>query len=189
MKVNVQMSKAIKQTLAAIGPRQAVLIGKEAPANTPRGAILLQFGKSYALQREASNIVEALPGKIPAAVKALVESGGIVSAKVAKAAGLDFAALLTRMENNKTVTVNATATKFTVTPRAKRADLISGVGEAPKAKPAKGAKVVKEAPAPKGGKKAVKAAEKPAKAPKGGKGVAARLKRPLLRPPRALRAR
>lgn len=153
------MSKAIKQTLAAIGPRQAVAIGKEAPAKIPTGAVQLTFGKTYALQRQASNVVEALPGKLPAAVKALVESGGVVTSKVAKASGLDFAALVAKLEGNKNLTVTASANKVTVTPKARRADLIA-VGQAAPAAPAK---VAKAAPAKASAKAPVKV---PAKADK-----------------------
>ena len=161
------MSKAIKQTLAAIGPRQAVALGKEAPAKVPGGAVLLTFGKTYALQRQASNVVETLPNKLPAAAKALVESGGVVTKKVAKAAGLDFDALVAKLQGNKALSVNALGSKVVVTPKAKRADLIA-LGDnvqatAPKATkaPAKVEKKGKEAPK---ASKATKETPKPAKA-------------------------
>ncbi len=165
------MTKAIKQTLAAIGPRQAVAVGKTAPEKLPSGAVLLTFGKTFALQRQASNIVEALPGKIPAAVKALVESGGIVTAKVAKASGLDFASLVAKLQANKAITLTEKGKNaFIVTPKAKRADLIA-VGNAA---PAPAPKATKAAPAPKAEKKAKeapKAAKATKEAPKPAKGA------------------
>ena len=162
------MSKAIKQSLAAIAAHQAVVLGKEEPAKLPAGSILLTFGKSYALQRENTTIIDALPAKLPAAVKALVQTGGIVTAKVAKASGLDFAALFEKLNANKSVVVIAKGSnKFSVTVRAKRADLIS-VGTAPAAKaPAKA--VATKAPV-----KAAKASKAPvATTPAKGKAKAA----------------
>lgn len=153
-------TKAIRQTLAALGPRQAVAVGKEPPAKLPSGTVQLTFGKTYALQRQASNIVETLPGKITAAVKALVESGGVVSKKVAKAAGLDFDALVEKLQNNKALSVTAMATKVIVTPKAKRADLISALSAPATPGPAKKAAATKQVAS----KPAAKAAKSPAKA-------------------------
>jgi hypothetical protein len=176
-------NKALKQTLAALGSHQAVVVGKESPAKVPTGSVLLTFGKSYALQRENTTPVESLPPKLNAAVKVVAETGGVITGKVAKEYGIDFAALLGKLQKNKALVLTEKGkTKFSVTVKAKRANLLQ-VGEqapakaaAPAAKGKAAAKVTKEAPkaaakAPKAApaakdtKKAAKAPAKAAKAP------------------------
>jgi hypothetical protein len=167
------MSKAMKQTLAALKGNQAVVLGREAPAKVPAGAVLLTFGKSFALQPEATVPVEALPPKLAAAAKVVANTGGVVTSAVAKSAGVDFAALLSKLQANKNVTVTLKgARKFSVTPKAKRADLLQ-VGQEPAAPAAKASKSAKATTpvkaAPKAGAKASKKpkeAAKPAKATK-----------------------
>lgn len=136
--------KTIKETVGALKGRQAVTIGKELPAKLPKGVLALTFGKSYALQNAATNSVDSLPGKLAQAAKQLAETGGVVSNKVIKAAGLSMTDLYEKLSNNKAVVISdASNSKFTVTVRAKRSDLVT-IGEAT-ATPAKGGKKAAEA--------------------------------------------
>jgi hypothetical protein len=197
-------NKALKQTLAALGSHQAVVIGKEAPAKVPPGSVALTFGKSHALQRENTTPVESLPPKLNAAAKVVAETGGLVTAKVAKEFGVDYAALLTKLQGNKSLVITERGKgKFSATVKAKRANLLQ-VGEqaaatAPKAAkvtkaaapakvPAKTEKKAKEAPKPAKATKAPTKAAKPAPAPaKAAKKTAAPVKaaKPAPKPTKA----
>lgn len=161
--------KTIKETVGALKGRQAVTIGKELPAKLPKGVLALTFGKSYALQNAATNSVDSLPGKLAQAAKQLAETGGVVSNKVIKAAGLSMTDLYEKLSNNKAVVISdASNSKFTVTVRAKRSDLVT-IGEAT-ATPAKGGKKAAEAKPAKETKPAkAQAAPKKGEAKKAGK--------------------
>lgn len=168
------MSKQLKAALASLKSNQAVIVGRTAPEKTPKGAILLQFGKTFALQRAASADYSTLAPKLPAAIKALVANGGgVINAKALKGLGYDFDALVAAVEKAPALVGQVNGKKLVVTVRAKRADLIDLNAPAPvaPAKAPKAAKPVAKAPvAPVKGKTpakvVAKAPEKPAKAAK-----------------------
>lgn len=176
------MAKAAKPIV-----RSAVLVGKEAPTRTPRGHFVFKVGKTFALQETATNEVTTLPGKLNAAVKELLTTGGIVTKATAKAAGLDFAELVAKLDGKPKANVVAKATSLVVTPHAAKANL--KLADAPAAKPAKATKGAKQAPAAtpakgKAAKPAVaapkaarKAADVPAKATKATKVEAPKAKK------------